>query len=61
MRGGEAGGQTGEIWMRQKVCTNPDTSVVAGGFARALKGDGLFANCGHFCTEHGRFNDYSNV
>lgn len=29
------------------------------GWEWGLKGDGLFANCGHFWPEHDRFNDHS--
>lgn len=31
------------------------------GWERGLKGDGLFANCGHFWPEHDRFNDHFNA
>lgn len=71
-RRGEAEGQMGgwvgggEIWMSLKVHRESRPEAEAARWCRVgwewgLKGDGLFANCGHFWPEHDGFNDHFNA
>lgn len=53
-RRGEAGGQTGgNMDETESLCVNPNQRLQwpgdgGGCLGGGLKGDGLFANCGHF-------------
>lgn len=66
-RRGEAEGQTGgNMDETESLCMNPHQRLQWLGYSRGwlgegLKGDGLFANCGHFWPEHDRFNGYFNM
>lgn len=56
----------GEIWMSLKVHRESRPEAEAARWCRVgwewgLKGDGLFANCGHFWPEHDGFNDHFNA
>lgn len=66
-RRGEAEGQTGEKygwdWKFARE-SKPEAAALGwwpGWLREGLKGDGLFANCGHFWPEHDKFNDYFNA
>lgn len=59
-------GRRGEIWMSLKVRHESRPEAEAArccrvGWEWGLKGDGLFANCGHFWPEHDGFNDHFNA
>lgn len=71
-RRGEAEGQMGGVcvggwvWMSLKVHRESRPEAEAARWCRVgwewgLKGDGLFANCGHFWPEHDGFNDHFNA